>query len=136
MRSIAPNLPDLEPAPHGKISFGPYGQQFNAVSLEVDFDETNVSPTSLNVYIPEVVIGGALGANQRMAYWRQDGDKLYIDIISPDSISTQFLKVYVMHPRGITTPGFAINSATFYDQNGLDITATASITSVLDYYPR
>ena len=65
-----------------------------------------------------------------------DGDKLYIDIISPDSISTQFLKVYVMHPRGITTPGFAINSATFYDQNGLDITATASITSVLDYYPR
>ena len=132
---LPPNFLDLEPAPYGKISFGPYGQTIYAASIEIDFDETIVTPTDLNVYIPEPVIGGSLGANQRMAYWRQDGDKLYLNIIAPSGIPVQLLKAYIMHRSGVSDPGFTINNATFYDQNGVDITLLAGITTNLIYNP-
>jgi len=133
--AIGADFTDLEPAPHGKISFGPYNQLIHAASLEIEFNEANVTPSDISVYIPEAVIGGSLGANQRMAYWRQDGDKLYIDVVSPEGIKSQFLKAYVMHPHGASNPDFAINNATFYNQDGVDITIQENVTSTLDYYP-
>ena len=134
--AVGANLSELEPAPHAKVSFGPYGQAIYAASLEVDFDETVVTPTDLNVYIPEAIIGGTLGSNQRMAYWRQDGDKVYIDIIAPNSIKSQYLKVYIMHPPGVTAdPAFILSNATFYDQNGVDVTYLAGFTETLEYFP-
>ena len=133
--TVGANLGDLEPAPHAKISFTPLNKLVYAVSIEIDFNEIVVAPDDLHVYIPEAIVGGSLGANQRMAIWHQDGDRLYIDIIAPGGIQSRYLKIYVMHPSSVTLdPGFMLGSIIFYDQDGNDVTSTIGLTSDFQYF--
>lgn len=125
----------LEPAPHAKIGFGTGSSVIGAVSLVVDFDETVVNPDDINLYVPEstvrgsVGVTGAFGATQRMVYWRQDGQRLYIDVIAPQGIKPTFLLLYIMHPPGVPgSPNFELVSATGYDLNGAVMTVTPSLT--------
>ena len=116
----------LEPAPHAKISFGiDNGVILGALSLTVDFDENVVAPGDINVYVPESTVRGNFaspgdfGKTQRMVYWRQDGEKLFVDVIAPQGIKQDFLKLYLMHPSGIVgLPNFTITSSVIYDVQG------------------
>ncbi|MCW9024365.1 MAG: hypothetical protein OQK73_06750 [Gammaproteobacteria bacterium] len=129
----------LEPAPHAKISFGiTDGLIIGAASLVVDFDETVVSPADINIYIPESTVRGSIsnvgsfGETQRMVYWHQDGQQLYIDIIAPQGIKQMYLMAYIMHPRGIVgNPAFSLSSYTIYDFDGNELLLTPS----LEYFP-
>lgn len=128
----------LEPAPHAKISFSGSNTAIGAVSLVVDFNETVVNPNDLDVYSPESTVRGtsstpgAFGMTQRMVYWRQDGTKLYVDIVAPQGIERRYLKLYVVHPKGVIgSPGFSLISYAVY---GVDGTAIA-VTPVLEYFP-
>ncbi len=129
----------LEPASYAKINFPSQDSTLiAAASLVVDFDETVVDPADLNVYVPEAIVRGAFldkgefGETQRMVYWRQDGDRLFIDIVSPQGIKPIFLKVYIVHPDGLTSaPGFLLDESRVYDVNGGEI----FIQPVLEYMP-
>jgi len=128
----------LEPAPHAKISFGIYeGIIIGATSLVIDFDETVVNPDDINVYVPEstlrgtVSVPGKFGETQRMVHWRHDGQQLYVDIIAPQGLNNMFLKLYIMHPRGL--PGlanFSMTSSVVYDVNGNEIV----LSPTLEYF--
>jgi len=125
----------LEPLPHAKISFVS-GTAVAAVSLEVDFDESILPADDLNLYVPQSTVrdlaSNTFDKTQRMVYWRQDGQQLFVDIISPQGIDSGFLNVYVLHPRGLTgAPGFSLLNAQVYDVNG----SLLSITPVLEYFP-
>jgi len=128
----------LEPAPHAKISFGiDDGVVIGAASLTVDFDEAIVNPDDINVYVPESSVRGllnnpgAFGKTQRMVYWRQNGQQLFVDIIAPQGISKSYLKLYMMHPDSVVgSPGFNISNSAFYDVNGNEIL----ITPELEYF--
>ena len=131
-------LAKLEPAPHAKISFGKSGSKIYAASLIVDFDETVVNPEDINVYSPESTVRGAFistgafGQTQRMMYWHQDGQQLYINTIAPQGIEDRYLQVFVIHPPGLGGPaGLNLTSATGYDVNG-NVTV---ISPVLEYFP-
>ncbi len=128
----------LEPAPHAKIGFGSGATAIGAASLVVDFDETAVNPDDLNVYAPESTVRGSssatgvFGKTQRMLYWRQDGQKLYLDVVAPQGIEPKYLKLYVVHPMDASGfPGFNLISATVY---GVDGTAIA-VQPTLEYFP-
>ncbi|WJW75204.1 hypothetical protein QVG61_12020 [Thiohalobacter sp. IOR34] len=129
----------LEPAPHAKISFGiTDGVVIGAASLVVDFDETVVNPADINIYVPEstvrgsVVDPGAFGKTQRMVYWRQDGQQLYIDVIAPQGINQAYLAVYIVHPPGLSgDPAFSMASARIYDVDGNEIVHVPT----LEYFP-
>ncbi|HEY9202589.1 MAG TPA: hypothetical protein VIQ81_13435 [Gammaproteobacteria bacterium] len=129
----------LEPASYAKINFPSQDSTLiAAVSLVVDFDEIVVDPADLNVYVPEAIVRGSFvnkgsfGETQRMVYWRQDGDKLFIDIVSPQGITPAFLKVYIVHPDGLTAaPGFLLDESRVYDVNGNELL----VQPVLDYIP-
>lgn len=129
----------LEPAAFAKIGFGDsYDYFIGAASLVVDFDATVVDPVDLNVYVPEAIVRGSVsnkgsfGKTQRMVYWRQDGDKLFIDIVSPQGIRPGFLKVYIVHPDGLAAaPGFLLDQSRVYDINGSEI----FVQPVLNYMP-
>ena len=104
----------------------------------VDFDETVVNPNDLNVFAPESAVRGsystpgAFGKTQRMVYWRQDGQKLYLDVVAPQGIEPKYLKLYVVHPRGVSgSPAFNLLSATVY---GVDGSAIA-VQPTLEYFP-
>ena len=120
----------LEPAPHAKISFGiTDGVIIGAASLVIDFDETIVAPGDINLYVPEssvrgsYVTTGSHGKTQRMVYWRQDGQQLFIDVIAPQGINQAYLKMYVIHPRGLTgNPNLSLVSSNVYDVDGNAIT--------------
>jgi len=130
----------LEPAPHAKISFGiTDGIIIGAVSMIVDFDETVLSPGDINVFSPEssvrgsVVVTGSFGDTQRMLYWRQDGQQIYIDVIAPQGIKQAFLMMYLIHPNGlIGLPGFNITSSKVYDTSGNEI----FLNPTLEYFPQ
>lgn len=118
------DLQALEPAPHAKLTFG-NGSIIGAVALIIDVDQSVVNLDDLNVYVPESTVRGsfvdpgAFGDKQRMVYWRQDGDRLYIDVIAPQGIDSRYLQMFVMHPRGLSgSPAFSITSASVYDVNG------------------
>ena len=104
----------------------------------IDFDESVLNPDDLNVYVPEstvrgvVGIPGAFGETQRMAYWRQDGQKIMIDVIAPQGLLPKYLKLYIVHPPDVSvSPDFILTSAVIYDIDG-NIT---SVSSDLNYYP-
>lgn len=124
------DLSKLEPAPHAKIAFGSGASTIGAASLVIDFDETVLNPGDINIYVPESTT--TFGNTQRMVYWRQDGLRLYVDVVAPQGISGRYLQVYVMHPRGLSgSPNFSLVSANVYDVNGNAMTSQP----VLQYYP-
>lgn len=129
----------LEPAPHAKINFGiSDGVVIGAVSLVVDFDETIVGAGDINVYVPESSVRGSLlysgsfGKTQRMVYWHQDGQQLFIDVVAPQGINQAYLKMYLVHPSGLSAePNFSLTSSRVYDINGDEI----ALIPVLEYFP-
>lgn len=132
------DLSKLEPAPHAKIILGAPHLVIGAASLVVDFDETVLNPNDINVYVPEATVKDALsstvafGETQRMVYWRQDGKQLYVDIVAPQGIRLRYLRVFVVHPRGLAAkPNFKIINAAAYDVNGNTIT----IAPAINYFP-
>ena len=140
LNAILPvDFPQLETAPNALVSFGTnYLAPIGAASLVIDFDETAINPADLNLYVPESTVRGfgdepgAFGMTQRMVYWRQDGQNLYVDIIAPQGIDPRFLQFYVVHPTGLTgTPSFSILSAQVYGTDGNPI----DVTPVLTYSP-
>lgn len=135
--SVPADLLALEPAPHAKLTFGT-GTVVGAVSVIIDVDQSVVNMNDLNVYVPESTVRGtfsspgAFGDKQRMVYWRQDGDRLFVDIIAPQGIESRYLQAFVVHPRGLAgSPGFSLVSAVAYDINGQSIT----VQPMLAYTP-
>ena len=129
----------LEPAPHATIRFGSGAEVIGAASLVLDFNEAVLNPNDINVYCPEstvrgsFVYSGAFGKTQRMVYWRHDGQKLYVDVVAPQGIEAQYLKLYLVHPKNLSGPAsFSILSTAIYDVNGNAISATP----VLEYFPQ
>jgi hypothetical protein len=126
----------LEPAPHAKISFGG-GTFIGAASLVVSFNSNAINANDINVYVPESAVRGSFadpgmfGKTQRMVYWRQDGQKLYLDLVAPQGIDPTFLKIYVIHPQSASSPNFSLISANVYGVNGASIVAQPS----LEYFP-
>ncbi len=124
----------LEPAPHAKIDFGT-GTIIGAASLTVSFNNAVLNGNDINVYVPESTVRGsfvstgAFGATQRMVYWHQDGLKLYIDIVAPQGIDAHYLKLFIVHPRGLSaSPSFSLVSASVYDTSGAAIALQPSLT--------
>ncbi len=115
------DLARLEPAPHAKIRFGS-GDSIGAASLKVSFDNAVLNGNDINVYSPESTVrqsGDGFGKPQRMVYWRQDGQNLYIDIVAPQGINGKYLQLFVMHPNGLSgAPNFAISDIKVYDIDG------------------
>jgi|SRR3989344_293671 len=127
----------LEPAPHARIDFG-IGTIIGAVSLTVSFNSAVLNGNDINVYVPESTVRGsfvnpgAFGATQRMVYWRQDGQKLYIDVVAPQGIDARYLKLFIVHPRGLSAaPGFSLVNASVYNTSGAAIILQPSLL----YYP-
>jgi len=125
-------LGKLEPAPHAKISFGS-GSTIGAASLKISFNSTVLNGNDINIYTPESTVrGSAFGATQRMVYWRQDGQNLYVDIVAPQGINGKYLQLFVIHPKGLSgSPNFTMTSATLYGVDGSVISAQPT----LQYFP-
>ncbi len=119
----ATDLTRLEPLPYAKLTFGTTkAETIAAASVVIDFNELNVDPNDIAVYSPKTTLrdtNTSFDARQHNMYWHQDGNLLYIDIISPNGITALYLNTYIMHPRNIAgTPDFTIVSAKTYDING------------------
>lgn len=133
-------LADLEPAPYEKISFSG-SQAIGAASLVIDFDETVVPPLDLNLYVPQSTVTGGIynltfADHQRMVYWHQDGQKLYVDIVCPQGINPLYLKLYVVHrPPALATSPFILESATLYDTAGNVIDGPVPTATTAGYMP-
>ncbi|MEW6330089.1 MAG: hypothetical protein AB1560_01380 [Pseudomonadota bacterium] len=133
----AADLGSLEQSPHAKISFSA-NTNIGAVSLKLSFDSNVLNGDDINLYVPESTVRGsigstgAFGATQRMVYWRQDGQFLYVDVVAPQGISSMYLQLYILNPRGLTgSPNFTLISAAVYDVNGALIAGQPT----LQYYP-
>lgn len=132
--TAAVDFSKLEPAPHAKIDFG-NGTIIGAASLTVSFNNAVLNGNDINVYVPESTVRGsfvspgAFGATQRMVYWRQDGTKLYIDVVAPQGIDVRYLKMFLVHPRGLSgSPGFSLVSSSIYDTSGAAVTLQPTMT--------
>ena len=128
-RTLGVDFSGLESAPYAQISFSNVSQLIGAVSIELDFDETVVNPDDLDLYVPQSNVRGsngnpgAFGEMQRMVYWRQDGQKMYIDVIAPQGLKPKYLKLNVVHPSGLSgSPNFSLNKVTVYDIDGNVVT--------------
>lgn len=129
---IPAELGKLEPAPHAKIKFGS-GSVIGAASLKISFNSTVLNGDDINVYAPESTVRStAFGETQRMVYWRQDGQNLYIDIVAPQGINGKYLQLFVIHPKGLSgSPAFALIDAKAYGIDGSLLSAPPS----LQYFP-
>lgn len=132
----------LEAAPYAKVTFPVTSitgsPLIGAASFLIDFNELVVNPNDLNIYVPESTVRGstldpgAFGKTQRMVYWHQDGQKLFVDIIAPQGIDPLYLQFFIIHPRGLNgSPAFSIISADVYDTNGSSMSAPPTLT----YFP-
>lgn len=135
--TVPADLSKLEPAPHVKVSFA-NGPVIGAASLKIRFNNAVLNGADINIYSPESTVrglygsSGAFGETQRMIYWRQDGQYLYIDIIAPQGINGKYLQLFVVHPAGLSgSPNFMLDTATVYDVNG----APLSTQPTLQYFP-
>ncbi|TCV83390.1 hypothetical protein [Sulfurirhabdus autotrophica] len=135
--SVSADFSKLEPAPNAKVKFSGT-TLIGAVSMIIDFDKTILNPNDLNIYVPESEVRkssttpDAFGKTQRMVYWHQDGQKLYVDIIAPQGIDPRYLQFFIVHPRGLSgSPAFSIISAQVYDISGNTITLQPTLT----YFP-
>ena len=131
----AANLGQLETAPNAKVDFGTGSMAIGAASLVISFDGTVVNPNDLNLYVPESTVRGsysnpgAFGMTQRMVYWHQDGQNLYVDIIAPQGIDPRYLQFHVVHPQGLAgPPAFNILSGQVYGTDGNPIDVTPTLT--------
>ena len=105
----------------------------------MDFDGTVVNGDDLDVYVADTTTqrgtifqSGPFGQNQRMVYWRRNGNQLLITVLAPKGIEDKFLQIYVVHPRGLAgDPALSLASTTAYDLDGNLITATPLFT----YFP-
>jgi hypothetical protein len=101
----------------------------------LDFDETILNPNDINVFVPEATVrtsGSAFGKTQRMVYWRQDGQKLYVDVVAPQGIASAYMKIYVLHPKGVNgSPGFGLITSAVYAVDGSAMT----LQPTLEYSP-
>jgi hypothetical protein len=129
-------LDRMEQAPHGKITFS--SGNIGAVSLKMSFNNSVLNGNDINVYVPESTVRGtfsspgAFGATQRMVYWHQDGQFLYVDVVAPQGISSTYLQLFIVHPRGLSgSPNFTLTSATVYGVDGSAIAASPT----LQYFP-
>lgn len=134
--SVPVEFDRLEQAPHGKITFS--SGSIGAVSLKLSFNSSVLNGNDINVYVPESTVRGtfsdpgAFGATQRMVYWRQDGQFLYLDVVAPQGISSSYLQLYILHPKGLSaSPNFTLTSANVYDVNGSPI----AVQPTLQYFP-
>lgn len=132
----AAQLSKLEPAPHAKITLGT--ATIGAASLKISFNSATLSGKDINVYVPESTVrneyagSDAFGSTQRMVYWRQDGQNLYIDVIAPQGIEGKYLQLFVIHPKDANIqPNFTLTEVTAYDINGNAI----SVQPTLEYFP-
>lgn len=132
----AAQLSKLEPAPHAKITLG--NATIGAASLKISFNNTTLNGDDINVYVPESTVRGAylappgFGATQRMVYWHQDGQYLYIDVIAPQGIEGKYLQLYVIHPKNSNIqPNFTLTQVTAYGVDGSPI----SVQPTLVYFP-
>lgn len=130
-------LGSLEQAPHGKITFSS-NLNIGAVSLKVSFNNSVLNGDDINVYVPESTVRGtftnpgAFGATQRMVYWHQDGQYLYLDVVAPQGIAAGYLQLYIIHPRGLSgSPTFTLISTAVYGVDGLPISAQPTLA----YFP-
>lgn len=130
-------LLSLEQVPHGKITFNS-SVNIGAVSLKVGFNNSVLNGNDINVYVPESTVRGtfsspgAFGATQRMVYWRQDGQYLYLDVVAPQGIASGYLQLYIIHPKGLSgSPNFTLNSSAIYGVDGSVISATPALA----YFP-
>jgi hypothetical protein len=125
-------LGKLEPAPHAKISFAS-GSVIGAASLKISFNSAVLNGNDINIYTPESTVrDSAFGATQRMVYWRQDGQNLYVDIVAPQGVNGKYLQLFVIHPKGLSgSPGLALIDAKVYGVDGSVISAPPT----LQYYP-
>ena len=137
--TVPVDFTQMESAPHAKISFASAsGLIIGAASLTLSFNSTVLNGNDINVYCPEstvrgsVTSTGAFGKTQRMVYWRQSGQNLYLDVIAPQGIDGTYLKLYIIHPRGLTAaPNFTLTSASVYGTDGLPIVTQPT----LQYFP-
>lgn len=132
--NVPADFTKLEPAPHAKVKF-PGSTSIGAASLVIGFNNTVLNPKDLNIYVPESTVSGSysnpddFGKTQRMVYWRQDGAKLYVDIIAPQGINPRYLQFFVVHPRGLLgSPALSILSAQVYGTDGNAIAVTPTLT--------
>jgi hypothetical protein len=130
-------LGKLEPAPHAKITFGG-SSAIGAASLKISFNSAVLDGNNINVYTPESTVRGdfmslgAFGKTQRMVYWRQDGQNLYVDIVAPQGIAGKYLQLFVIHPKGLSdSPGFVLTDAKVYGVDGSLISGQPT----LQYFP-
>lgn len=132
--SVPASLEKLEPSPHAKISFGS-GTLVGAASLKIAFDGAVLNGNDINIYAPEAAVrqdGDAFGKTQRMVYWHQDGQYLYIDIVAPQGVNGKYLQLFIMHPRGLSgLPGFALVDSKAYGVDGTLIPTQPT----MQYYP-
>lgn len=125
----------VEPLPNAKITFVP-GTIIAAASFVIDFDETVLPPSDITLYVPQATVrdsaSGTFDKTQRMVHWRQDGQQLYVDVIAPQGIDTNYLNVYILHPRGLAgSPAFNLLNVEVYDVNGISL----SLLPDLQYFP-
>lgn len=134
--SLPATLRKLEPAPHAKISFSG-NSAIGAASLKISFNSSVLNGNDINVYTPESTVRGdymntgAFGKTQRMVYWRQDGQNLYVDIVAPQGIVAKYLKLYVIHPGVSGSPGLTLTSFVVYGVDG----SVISTQPTLQYFP-
>ena len=123
----------LEAGPRVKISFAA-GTVIGAASLTLSFNNTVLNGNDINVYSPESTVrgdsttAGAFGKTQRMIYWHQNGQNLYLDVTAPQGIDGRYLQLYVIYPRGLAaSPNFTLTSATVYGVDGSVIITQPSL---------
>lgn len=132
-------LNKLEPAPHAKITLDTGGAFIGAASIKISYNNATLNGNDINVYVPEAVVrgtssnpSGPFGATQRMVYWRQDGQNVYIDVVAPQGISGKYLQLFVIHPDNPNiAPNFALAEVAAYDVNG----SALSVQPSLAYFP-
>jgi hypothetical protein len=62
-----------------------------------------------------------LGDFQSMVYWHEDGGILHVSVLCPAGVLSEYIKLAIVYPDGVTTPGIAILSSSFYDLDGAPI---------------
>jgi len=115
------DLTDLERVPAVKVALDP-GYIVGALSMVIDFDETVLSPSGINVQLPRYVLGqGKFQETERMLSWGDDGSTLTINILCPRGVSSDYLDFDILYPAGTPDPAMTILSQKVYDIDGNEI---------------
>lgn len=119
--SIDRDITELERAPTVTVSLDP-GYTIGALSMVLDFDETAVDPSDINLQQPRYVFGpGSFQETQRMFYFDDDGSQITVNILCPDGVSSDYIRFDLLYPEGSPDPAFTIISQKTYDIDGNEI---------------